>query len=151
MMQSSFRVSPLARRLGWAGLLPQVAGVAMIASHSPAFYFAGLSLTACYAALILTFLGGVWWGLSLTRPNISRMAPVAAVAPSLVALGSFIPWMVGLAWPRPSLVLLAIGLLASPLVDRFLLAGEPEAAPWLALRQRLSIGLGLLTLAAAWL
>ncbi len=150
-MQVSFRVSPLARRLGWAGLLPQIAGVAMIASHNPAFYFAGLCVTVCYAALILTFLGGVWWGLSLTRPNMSRMAPVAAVVPSLVALGSFIPSMVGLAWPRPSLVLLAIGLLASPLVDRVLLAGEPEAAPWLALRQRLSIGLGLLTLAAACL
>jgi hypothetical protein len=151
MLGSPYFVSPLARRLGWAGLLPQLVAVLMIASRNPALYFAGLALAACYAALILSFLGGIWWGLSLSRQRVPLWAPVAAIIPSLIALASFIPWMFGFPWPRPSLILVAFCLIASPLVDRALLDGETGVREWLALRLRLSIGLGLLSFAAACL
>lgn len=151
MIETSLFMSPLAKRLGWAGLLPQLVAVLMIASGNPAFYFAGLALAACYAALILSFLGGIWWGLSLSRQRVPRWALVAGIVPSLIALASFIPGMFGWPWPRPSLILIAISLVASPLVDRALLGGETGAREWLALRIRLSLGLGLLSFVAALL
>lgn len=151
MTQSAPYVSLLSKRLGWAGLLPQLLAVVMIASRDPAWYFAALAFAACYAALILSFLGGVWWGLALTSPTAPRWAPIAAVVPTLIALGAFLPWMFGLPWPGPSLIIVGASLTASPWVDRALSRGETDAAEWLALRMRLSTGLGLLTIIAAWL
>lgn len=151
MIGSRLYISPLTRRLGWAGLAPQLLFVGMIASRDPSWYFAGLALAACYGALILSFLGGIWWGLSLNCLHVPRWTPIAAVLPSLVALGSFLPWLFGFPWPRPSLVIIAFCLVLSPLVDRGLLFLEIGSAEWIALRLQLSAGLGLLTLAAALL
>ncbi|WBH17412.1 DUF3429 domain-containing protein [Sphingomonas radiodurans] len=139
-----------ARLLGYAGLLPQAAVVALLASGSTWWRFAALSLGYAYAAIILSFLGGMWWGLAASRPDRcpAWVWPVA-VAPSLVALATAIPWAVGAAWPGPSLALLGVSLLLSPLVDRRLVAAGVAPGWWMSLRVPLSIGLGLLTLAVA--
>lgn len=140
----------LARWLGYAGLLPQAAVVAVLASGSTWWHFAALSLGYAYAALILSFLGGMWWGLAARGSNDppAWIWP-AAVAPSLIALATAIPWAVGAAWPRPSLVVLGVALPASLLVDRRLAADGLAPAWWMGLRLPLSLGLGLLTVAAA--
>ncbi|HAG38034.1 MAG TPA: DUF3429 domain-containing protein, partial [Erythrobacter sp.] len=57
------------------------------------------------------------------------------------------PWLLGWEWPEPSLIMLAGGLLVSLGFDAKLNSLAPPW--WMALRVPLSIGLGLLTLAAA--
>lgn len=141
---------PLARTLGFAGLAPQLIAVAALASGALEWRYAALSLAYAYAALILSFLGGLWWGLAA---RAEREAPawlwVAAVVPSLVALASAFPWALAGAWPGPSLVILGLALIAALAVDYRLVALGLAPAGWLALRLPLSIGLGTLTIAAA--
>ncbi|EDX80246.1 hypothetical protein BBAL3_1403 [Brevundimonas sp. BAL3] len=64
---------PFARVLGFAGLLPQAAAVAVLILGGPDVRFAALSLAYAYAALIFSFLGGVWWGLAaMARGGATR-------------------------------------------------------------------------------
>ncbi len=138
----------LARRLGYAGLLPQAAALVVLIGGDPAWRFTALALGYAYAALILSFLGGLWWGLAAqARAPVPPWVWVAAVVPSLVALMSAIPWALGDAWPGPSLGLLGMALLASSIVDHRLVAQGIAPPWWLRLRLPLSIGLGLATLA----
>ncbi|WAC59732.1 DUF3429 domain-containing protein [Brevundimonas sp. SL130] len=140
---------PLARILGFAGLLPQAAAVAVLIFGGPDVRFAALSLAYAYAALIFSFLGGVWWGLAATaRAQAPRWVWIAAVAPSLLALATVWPWASGQTWPGPSLIVLGVCLAASLTVDLRLKAAGLTPQGWLALRAPLSLGLGALTLAA---
>ncbi len=146
----SDEVPLLAKWLGFAGLLPQLAAVIVLAMHDPAWRIAALALGYVYAALILSFLGGMWWGLAA---RAGAQAPgwtwIAAVAPSLVALASAVPWAIGSRWPGPSLLWLGLALLCSPIVDYRMHASGLAPRWWMRLRIPLSVGLGLLTLVAA--
>lgn len=97
-----------------------------------------------YAALIFSFLGGLWWGLAAAA---SDRAPawlwLVSVLPSLAALATLTPWLIGSPWPGPSLVWLGLMLLASPLVDRRIAAAGLAPDWWMPLRLTLSAGLGL--------
>ena len=137
-----------AKWLGYAGLLPQILAVAMIL-YDPTLEWIALAGGYGYAAFIFSFLGGVWWGLALNAANPPSWLYPVAVAPSLIALASYLPWIWGLEWPEPSLWILAIGLLLSPLVDRALARHFPLPDGWLRLRIHLSVGLGVLTLVLA--
>jgi hypothetical protein len=142
----------LALVLGYAGLLPQLAAVAVLLADDTGWRFAALALGYAYAALILSFLGGIWWGIAAQahRP-VPAWLWVAAVAPSLVALASAIPWAIGKPWPGPSLGWLGIALLLSLVVDYRLWATRLAPPWWLHLRLPLSLGLGLLTLVVSYL
>ena len=72
-----------------------------------------------------------------------------AVLPSLIGFAALLPWTVGWSWPGPSLVVLALALLASPLVDRTLARHIALPPGWLRLRMAMAGGLGLLTLLIA--
>ena len=148
MTEPAKSLDPLAKWLGYAGLLPQLLAVVMLADDS-SFRWIAMAGGYGYAAFIFSFLGGVWWGLALNAAPAPRWIYLAAVAPSLIALASYLPWTWGWDWPTPSLWILAMGLLLSPLVDRAL--GKTIALPngWLRLRVHLSTGLGLLTAALA--
>ena len=140
---------PIARRLGYAGLLPQVAAVLALASGDLDWRFVALSSAFAYAALILSFLGGMWWGLaSADVDHAPGWLWIAAVEPSLIALGTAIPWMIGAAWPGPSLIALGSALILSLLVDRRIVAYGLAPDGWMALRLPLSLGLGTLSIAA---
>lgn len=135
--------------LGFAGLLPQLWVLILLLFGNPEARFTALSLGYAYAALILSFLGGAWWGLAAQARNaVATWVWVAAVAPSLVALASAIPWAIGAEWPGPSLMLLGALLMASLLVDRALARQGLAPRWWLTLRVPLSLGLGGLTLVA---
>ena len=139
------------RWLGLAGLLPQLACLGVLLAGPAEWRFAALALAWGYAALIFSFLGGLWWGLATGALRHGEAVPgwlwLAAVAPSLIALASYAPWVFAGAWPGPSLGLLGAGLIASLLVDRRLARIAPGW--WLALRTPLSLGLGLATLTIA--
>ena len=146
------RIPPLARLLGYAGLLPQIAVVAVLAVGDPASRFSALALGYAYAALILSFLGGLWWGLAARAPEgAPRWLWFASVAPSLIALATAWPWAIGLAWPAPSLVVLGLALIGALVIDRRLVADGLAPPGWMALRLPLSLGLGALTLVTAFL
>ena len=142
---------PVARALGYAGLLPQIAAVLVLATGGPSVRFTALALAFAYAALILSFLGGLWWGLAASADRAPAWLWFAAVVPSLIALASAWPWTVGLRWPGPSLIMLGIALIVALAVDRRLVRLGIAPTDWLALRAPLSLGLGVLTIAAALL
>ena len=142
-------IPPLARLLGLSGLLPQLGAVALLLSGDPQSRFSALAIAYAYAAIILSFLGGLWWGLAARTDSPPRWLWFASVAPSLIALGTAWPWMVGLRWPGPSLVVLGISLIAALLVDRALVKAGIAPPGWMKLRMPLSLGLGVLTMLAA--
>lgn len=78
--------------LGWAGVVPFAAltGAAIYGVALPVD--AGRALIA-YAAVILSFMGGVQWGIALRGPAESRwLGYAASVVPALIAWpGLFMP------------------------------------------------------------
>ena len=138
------------RWLGLAGLLPQLAVAAVVFSGDGPLRFTALSMGYGYAALILSFLGGLWWGIAASKPNPPEWLWVAAIVPSLIALASAVPWSTGQPWPGPSLLILGASLIVALAVD-FALARLGMVPPWwISLRLPLSLGLGGLTLALAF-
>ncbi len=133
--------------LGFAGLIPfwglalglHVAPVAGIESS-----FLDLAL-ATYGAVILSFLGGIRWGLATQQADQGRLAPHYAIAvlPSLAAWAA-------LALPEPwRLAVLGLLILALGPIDASF-ARFGLAPPWYArLRWILSLGAGIALVIAA--
>lgn len=140
----------LARVLGYAGLLPQLAALVLMASGPAEQRHLAELLAVAYAALIFSFLGALWWGLAAAQ---AARAPTwiwsAGVSPSLVSLSILLLWMSRQLGTPGALSILALSIAASALVDRRL--NDLELCPpgWTSLRSVLSIGLGLLTAACA--
>ena len=133
---------------GYAGLLPQVIAAAMVLSGME-YRWTALAAAYGYVAFIFSFLGGMWWGLAVTSRNndVSVNGIFAlAVAPSLLSLATYLPWIWGWEWPGPSLAWLGIFLMLSPLADRWLSSRCALPPGWMKLRWHLSIGLGGITL-----
>ena len=136
-------LSPAARALGYAGLLPQVFCVAMVLSGHE-WRYSALAGGFAYAAAIFSFLGGVWWGQALASRRATTGAYLLAVMPSLLSVALFLPWTFGWEWPGPALMYLGALIALSPMIDRAL---GFAAADFLRLRWHLSLGLGTLTIA----
>ena len=134
--------------LGLAGLLPQAICLIVALSDS-AYHWPAIAAACCYAAIILSFLGGMWWMAGALSGLRQPWVYVMAVMPSLAGWVALLPWCVGWTWPGPSLVALAMLLLVSPLADALLASRVALPAGWLKLRSAMGGGLGLLTLAIA--
>ena len=107
------RIPRVALILGLAGLIPFVASALAGFSADSATSALGLHSLAVYAAVILSFLGGVRWGTLLTAPaGFDSFTPaVITVLPSILA------WL-ALLLPAPlMMVLLLAGLALQYLVD----------------------------------
>ena len=135
--------------LGFAGLLPQVAAVLAAGwgrwSGVSAALASGAIVGLVYALVILSFLGGIWWGFAMRRDAGQGPLAAAAVGPSLaaIALLAVTVFVTGFGWG-----LVAIGsvlMLTLPL-DRALVRSGDAPANWLRLRVPLSLGLGGLTI-----
>jgi hypothetical protein len=121
----------LARRLGHAGLLPLVAGALLVwLVREDAHAFVTQALVA-YAALIVSFLGGIHWGLALRQPEPEPRLLAWGVVPSLVA------WLAVMMAPSAGLVILGAMLVACYAVDRRVYPVQ-GVGHWLTLRFRLS-------------
>lgn len=148
-LTASGRISPWARWLGFAGLGPQImlAAVAIVGPSSAASGARDLAL--CYAALILSFVGGAWWGLvSRSRTAVRGSVWLMAVAPSLIAFAALGAWAIGGA-SEPGLAVIGAALIGALGFDRKLAANGLCPLGWLSLRMPLSLGLGGLTLLIA--
>lgn len=117
---------PVARLLGWLGLLPFLALALGGFISLPAIGRDPLWRT--YAAIILSFMGGVQWGLAVGsspgHPGAAQRYAVS-VTPALVAWASLaLP-------PAPSLSLLLLGFLALLAYDLWTVRSG-AAPPWYA-------------------
>jgi Protein of unknown function (DUF3429) len=125
----------LAHRLGYAGLIPFVLGSALIwligdrdlDQHA----FVSLAMSA-YAGLIISFLGGIHWGLCFARGQTGRQPLIWGIGAALLA------WLGVLMAPYAGLALHGGVLIACYVFDRrvYPLLG---AADWLTLRFRLTL------------
>ena len=132
---------------GYAGLSPLLIAAVMIWSDDELRWI-GLAAAYGYAAFIFSFLGGIWWGFGVIAQKEDAPAGtifMLAVAPSLIAFVTYLPWIWGLDWPGPSMLLLGLCLMLSPFVDRWLMSQCRLPDGWMRLRWHLSLGLGGLT------
>ena len=142
-MDGQTSLSPAARVLGYAGLLPQIICIAMVLTGHE-WRYAALAGGFAYAAAIFSFLGGVWWGQAVQSARATTGAYLVAVLPSLIAVALFLPWSFGWEWPGPALLYLGALIALSPMIDRKLGYAPSD---FLRLRLQLSLGLGGLTIA----
>lgn len=126
----------LAQRLGHAGLVPFILGALLIHLVWPeAHPYATLTLAA-YGACILSFLGGIHWGVYFLRhaqgQSVDSRWLIWGVVPSLVA------WLAIIMPPSAGLVVQGVMLGVCYGVDRrtYPVQGLGE---WLTLRFRLSL------------
>ena len=135
-------VSFFAILLGAAGLLPFV-GCSLIGLAAQDVYarIALLGLVA-YGAVILSFLGGVHWGLALAAGDAQtvrtqRLRFGLGVVPSLIGWAALL--VMGLGWPKTALLVLAAGFVATTIAEaRGTRAGMVPPA-YMAVRWVLSI------------
>lgn len=121
----------IARRLGVAGLVPFLAGALLVwLVHEEAHPYATLAL-ASYAAVVMSFLGGIHWGLAFRHAEPPALWFAWGTVPSLVA------WLAVMMPPSAGLVIDGVMLLACYAVDRRLYPAQ-GVAHWLTLRFRLS-------------
>ena len=129
-------------RLGHAGLIPFV-GLTLLVwlLPEPDLQIWVATALASYAALIVSFLGGIHWGAAWHGDAPSQHA-LWGVTPSLLGwLGVLMPPLAGLPW-------LGMALIGCYLVDR---KRYPALGlgPWLTLRFRLSMVAALSCFVAA--
>ena len=118
-------------RLGQAGLLPFVGGAALVwFVHPDVHPYVALGLSA-YAALILSFLGGLHWGIAMRMASPPASLFAWGVVPSLLA------WAALMMPPSAGLVLHGVLLLVCYAGDRRVYPRHGLAG-WLTLRFRLS-------------
>jgi hypothetical protein len=120
-----------ATRLGQAGLLPFIAGALLVwLVHDELRPYTEHAL-AIYAAVIVSFLGGIHWGVALRQARPDPRLLAWGVAPSLLA------WVAAMMPPSAGLALLGAALVAGYLVDRRLYPAHGLQG-WLTLRFRLT-------------
>jgi hypothetical protein len=136
-------LSRTTQALGFAGLLPFIAGALAVSLGPPAWHDAALRALIAYAAVIVSFLGGIHWGLRAGAEN--DRARLWGVVPSLLA------WpMLLVNAPRWALLGLAASLVLCWVVDRARFASMGLAA-LLPLRTRLTaVATVCCVVAAVW-
>jgi len=134
-----------ARFLTLIAILPQVFFLVAMLTDCTASWTAPVAAFA-YAAFILSFLGGYWWGVALVSRSQKPIFFAVAILPMLLAFALFMPWVWGWNWPGSQLVALGIAIMVSFVVDwRILQASLPEPG-WIRVRFLASTGLGLVTI-----
>lgn len=123
--------SRTALQLGYAGLVPFVLGAALVWLVWPeAHPYTTLALSA-YAAVIVSFLGGIHWGIAFRESEPPPSLFVWGVLPSLLA------WVAVMMPASAGLVIHGLMLLVCYAVDRRVYPQHGLAA-WLTVRFRLS-------------
>ena len=121
---------PIALWLGYGGLIPFVAGAALTGLLAPESRPLAAATLSAYAAVIVSFLGGIHWGIGF-RDGTPRLF-LWGVVPSLVAAAAL------LLPPHHGLLIHGVMLLLCYAVDRRVYPAH-GLQPWLRLRWRLSL------------
>lgn len=121
---------PIALWLGYGGLIPFAALAALAWLLEPEWRPFTTAALSAYAAVIVSFLGGIHWGIGF-RDGTPRLF-LWGVLPSLVAAAAL------LLPPRHGLLMHGVMLLLCYAVDRSVYPAHGLQA-WLGLRWRLSL------------
>ena len=133
----------MALALGYAALLPFVAGAAgvWLLRDGDLGGLVAVVLSA-YAAVVVSFIGGIHWGLGFAEPDAPATLFAWGVVPALVA------WPAALLDPRVGLPIHAAMLVACYAVDRAVYPRH-RVARWLRLRLRLTVAAAVCCVAGA--
>lgn len=126
------RVETMGMRLGYLGLIPFVFGAvtALLSQELVSLAFQAFIL---YSLAILSFMGGVHWGLALITGTRQSTRLLISVVPVVAA------WICLIALPAPlTLAVLGGGFIAQWLIDRPILAELPIPSWYLEMRPRLA-------------
>ena len=126
------RVETMGMRLGYLGLIPFVfgAGTALLSQEVVSLAFQAFIL---YSLAILSFMGGVHWGLALITGTRQSTRLLISVVPVVAA------WICLIALPAPlTLAVLGGGFIAQWFIDRPILAELPIPSWYLEMRPRLA-------------
>ncbi|WP_454278557.1 DUF3429 domain-containing protein [Sphingomonas sp. Marseille-Q8236] len=137
---------------GVAGLLPGLLCIAL-ASSEAGFILPVAMAGALYAALILSFLGGLWWMEALLRSEVRLWPYGVAVVPSLIGWAALLATVIADVPVSAALLILGAALLLTPLGDTRTGSVVRDMPGWGRLRLLLSFGLGAMSLilaALAW-
>jgi hypothetical protein len=131
--------------LGAAGVLPPLlcVGLALV---DPTLILPATIGGGLYAALILSFLGGMWWMEALLRRDERGWPYLVAVLPSLIGWALLVPPLLAGGSIRIALILLGLVIMVTPLADARIGTAMRAITGWARLRWALSLGLGGLTL-----
>ena len=121
---------PVALWLGYGGLIPFVVGAALVWLIQPEMQSFTTAALSAYAAVIVSFLGGIHWGIGF-RDGTPRLF-LWGVVPSLVAATAL------MLSPGHGLLIHGLMLLLCYAVDRRVYPAHGLRA-WLSLRLRLSV------------
>lgn len=131
--------------LGFAGLIPPgvltivaLFDIGLFAPSTPGF-------VRTYAAIILSFLGGTWWGFASREGRPSWLLLTLAVLPALAGW-----WAIFSFQPPQALFALALMLVAALAVDALLVRRRLAPGWWMKLRVPLSLGLALCCALSGW-
>ncbi len=130
--------SPMAWRLGYAGLIPFVVGallVWLVTGEAHPYVAAALS---AYGAVIVSFLGGIHWGHVMRQwPQAEAGAAWADATLVWGVMPSLVAWLGVLMPPYAGLFVLGLAIIGCYLVDRRRYAALGLQA-WMTLRFRLT-------------
>jgi len=138
---------PAARLLGFAGLLPAVAAVMVLAAGPAGSHGTAATAHLIYAATIVSFIGGAWWGLASARAEAAALPALLGVS----VVPSLLGWGFALLGGEPGLLGMAALFLALLPVDQRLARAGIAPGWWLSLRRPLSLGMALLAAASGLL
>ena len=132
IVDEQVRVETMGMRLGYLGLIPFVFGAvtALLSQELVSLAFQAFIL---YSLAILSFMGGVHWGLALITGTRQSTRLLISVVPVVAA------WICLIALPAPlTLAILGGGFIAQWFIDRPILAELPIPSWYLEMRPRLA-------------
>ena len=131
-LDEQVRVEKMGVRLGYLGLTPFVVG-AVTALLSQELVSLAFQAFVLYSIAILSFMGGVHWGLALITGTRQSTRLLISVVPVVAA------WICLIALPAPlTLAVLGGGFIAQWFIDRPILAELPIPSWYLEMRPRLA-------------
>mgnify|MGYP002780725326 CR=1 FL=1 len=131
--------------LGFAGLIPPAALTAVALLDLGLFAPSTPGFVLTYAAVILSFLGGSWWGFVSREERPSWVLLGIAVLPALGGWAAIFSFQ-----PPAALFGLAGALVATLAVDALLVRRGLAPGWWMKLRIPLSLGLALCSALSGW-
>lgn len=147
-MQSPSRIPRPALVLGWLGVVPFVAlaGAAIVGGAVPPA--TAVTALVLYAAIILSFMGGVQWGLAMAATSQSaEMRSARMVASVMPALAAFALWLLPTTLALSGLAVVYAGLLVYDLGSVRAGVAPPWYAP-LRLQLTAAVVIALVSVAA---
>jgi hypothetical protein len=139
------RVPLPALLLGLAGLIPPVGLTAGALLDLGLFAPSMPGFVLTYAAIILSFLGGTWWGFVSRSDQPGWGLLGLSVLPALAGWAAIFSFQ-----PPAALFSLALALLVALVVDASLVQQRLAPSWWMRLRVPLSAGLALCCVLSGW-